>query len=260
MIKSLITWIFIIAYLATIFGFISKENQEVVCKSVDIEVVDNTNNYFIQNEDVLGILKNNGFDLVGEKLHKINRDELEGIIDIHPTIKKAEIYCGHTGKVYIEIIQRKPIVRIINKNAESYYIDQEGFLMPLSDNYTATVIVANGNLNELYHNNNNTSVLSNDTIVNASKKLKEIYNLVVYILQNPFWEAQIQQIYINNKDEYELVPRVGTHIIIFGSINQMEKKFKKLKAVYEQGFSKYGWNNYRIINLKYENQVVCTKK
>ncbi|MFW6222798.1 MAG: cell division protein FtsQ, partial [Bacteroidota bacterium] len=59
---------------------------------------------------------------------------------------------------------------------------------------------------------------------------------------------------------FEIIPRVGAHFIHFGSIDQYEWKFKKLKYLYKKGFSKEGWNKYEQINLKYKNQIICTKR
>ena len=40
-----------------------------------------------------------------------------------------------------------------------------------------------------------------------------------------------------------------------------EEKFEKLKMFYTEGLNKTdGWNKYSTINIKYKNQVVCTKK
>jgi cell division protein FtsQ len=44
-------------------------------------------------------------------------------------------------------------------------------------------------------------------------------------------------------------------------MEQWEKKLHNLELLYEQGFSAYGgWNGYSTINLKYTNQVICTKR
>jgi len=53
---------------------------------------------------------------------------------------------------------------------------------------------------------------------------------------------------------------VGAHIIEFGDINAHEEKFDKLYALYSQGLKREGWNKYIRINLKYKEQVVCTKR
>jgi len=89
--------------------------------------------------------------------------------------------------------------------------------------------------------------------------LCDIYKIAKFIHNDEFWNSQIEQIYIKN-NEYELIPRVGSQIILFGGVEDFNKKFVKLKALYKQGFSQVGWNKYKIINLKYSNQIICTKK
>jgi cell division protein FtsQ len=48
---------------------------------------------------------------------------------------------------------------------------------------------------------------------------------------------------------------------VFGEAKDFEEKFEKLKTFYTEGLNKTdGWNKYSTINIKYKNQVVCTKK
>jgi cell division protein FtsQ len=82
----------------------------------------------------------------------------------------------------------------------------------------------------------------------------------MYIRSDKFWEAQIVQIYVNGKGEFELIPRVGAHIIEFGKAEDIEEKFEKLWILYNEGFYNTGWNQYDKISLKYKNQAVCTKR
>jgi cell division protein FtsQ len=70
----------------------------------------------------------------------------------------------------------------------------------------------------------------------------------------------VEQIYLNEKGEYELIPRVGAHVVKFGSFENYREKFRNLKAFYKKGLNNVGWNQYLYINLKYDNQIICTKK
>jgi cell division protein FtsQ len=90
--------------------------------------------------------------------------------------------------------------------------------------------------------------------------MKDILALASFIADDPFWDAQIVQVYVNQKREFELVPRVGTQIILFGDRSRMEQKFFNLATLYHEGFRQKGWNRYEIINLKYNHQVICTKR
>ena len=146
---------------------------------------------------------------------------------------------------------------------ENYYLDDDGKMMPLSDKYTSNVLVANGNISESFGQNYFRSVanIAKDSTLRARSVLDELYAMATYINKDEFWKAQIQQIYINNDKEMELIPLVCNHKIIFGDTSNMEEKFNKLLTFYKQGLSYTGdWNKYSIINLKFKNQIVCTKK
>jgi cell division protein FtsQ len=84
--------------------------------------------------------------------------------------------------------------------------------------------------------------------------------LAAYINSDPFLKSQIIQLYIKENKEIELIPRVGNHNILLGKINGYEEKFKKLKLFYSEGVKQTGWNNYKEINLKFKDQIVCVKK
>ena len=93
-----------------------------------------------------------------------------------------------------------------------------------------------------------------------SIQLAEIHRFCTYVMGHPFWREQIVQLYVNRRGEYELIPRVGAHQILMGSMEEWELKLRNLELLYQQGFSTYGWNSYGTINLKYTNQVICTKR
>jgi cell division protein FtsQ len=74
------------------------------------------------------------------------------------------------------------------------------------------------------------------------------------------WDAQIAQIYVDDKHEIELIPRVGSHRILLGDADSLETKFSNLLAFYKQAIPKVGWDAYKVINIKYANQVVGVKR
>ena len=170
---------------------------------------------------------------------------------------------GINGLVKVDVKQRNPIIRVINADGDSYYIDDEGKLMPLSDKYTMKVLVANGNIMEPYSRRYMYSMedMGKDTLLNKTSMLDELYAVAKYIDTSSFWKAQVQQVYINSERDMEIVPLAGDQKIIFGDTTCMEEKFKKLLTFYQQGLNTTGWwDKYAVINLKFKNQIVCTKK
>ena len=93
----------------------------------------------------------------------------------------------------------------------------------------------------------------------GEQKLKNIFALAKFISDDKLWNSQIEQVYINRAGEFELVPRVGPHLILLGDIDDYAGKFEKLEIFYKEGLNNVGWNHYSKINLKFKDQIVCTK-
>jgi len=90
--------------------------------------------------------------------------------------------------------------------------------------------------------------------------LKDIYYLVKYINGDNFWSAQIDQIFVDGKDEIDLIPRVGNHTIHLGSAENYEGKLRNLQAFYDEVLPEVGWNKYSTINLAFKDQIVCKRR
>lgn len=88
----------------------------------------------------------------------------------------------------------------------------------------------------------------------------DLYNFVLFLQKDRFWNDQIVQIYVNADHDVELVPLVGNQRILLGSLDDYPEKLEKLRLFYDQAIPKVGWEKYSMINLKYKNQIVCTKR
>jgi cell division protein FtsQ len=122
--------------------------------------------------------------------------------------------------------------------------------MPLSENFTANVLVANGLIDEDFSG-------KVDTL--STKLAKDLFRMAQFIKADTIWDSQIEQIYVDVKGDIEMVPRVGNHKIILGDADSLQSKFKNLLVFYKKAMPKVGWDTYNTINLKFANQVVCSK-
>ncbi|WP_321279451.1 hypothetical protein [Marinifilum fragile] len=238
-ITVILIWVSLLGYLLVSFSFVGEKRDAIVLNDIKVKVKDSVDSGFVSNKDVETIVKKQYPDWEGNSVYAINKEVLEDKINQVPYVKKSEVYSSLSGNLIVEIHQRNPIVRILQ--GRGYYIDEEGKKMPLSPKFTSRVLVVSGAVNEQLIK-------------------EELFDLVKFITNDEFWKSQITQIHVTREKEYVLVPRVGAHKIELGSIENYQKKFKKLYALYTDGFAKTGWNRYKGINLKYENQVVCTKK
>ena len=251
-------WIVVLSIIIITLGFVDNSSKQTAFSKPIINIDYETENRFINENDILSQIlnKNDTGELL---LNDFSVTHIEEKLSNNHSIKDVQVYKTVDGKLVVNVQQRRPIVRIFSRN-ESYYIDDKGNLMPLSNKYTARLLVVSGNLSESFakrykfnYNNLNDS-LQDKTL------LDDIYKIANFIDKSEFWKAQIEQIDVNKLHEFELIPKVGNHKIVLGEVGDLEGKFEKLMIFYKKGLNKTGWNEYSVINLKYKNQVVCTKR
>lgn len=250
----------VIAFLITV-GFASHHQSLMPCTGLFITIDDSTGKGFVEEKDVREIIMNKTGILEGKSLASINISMLEKIINSNPFIYDAEVFSTVDGKVNIEVKQRIPVLRVINYNNESFYLDHEGGIMPPSEKFTARVPVATGYIYDTETKakiNQDKSKIENDSINHSV--LQQLYNIVIFTGKKDFWNAMVQQLYVNENGDIEMIPRIGSHTVVIGDDRFLEDKFKKLLVFYREGLNKKGWDKYSMINLKYKDQVVCTKK
>ena len=252
-------WLVLLSGTVVLLGFVKNEHNRIKCTNVEVNIDNADENEFVSKADILQMALENRDKLEGQTLQTIDVNKLEKIFNTHPAVANAEVFENIAGDLTINITQKRPIARIITALGESYYIDSKGKLMLWSHSYTARVPVITGEIYESFAKNNLLDLSSNDINDSLLKKNKlfGLYALVKYIDSDEFWKAQIQQISVG--EDIELIPLMGNHRIIFGDVQEIDAKFKKLMIFYTHGLSKVGWNAYSEINLKFKNNVVCKK-
>ncbi len=260
-IKLISIWLLIVAYLFLISGFIADREEGLLCNAIEIKIMDSLDTKFINKNDIIALLEQNNIKILGEPVNDINLKKLESLFANNQQISNSEIYITEKGRLNIEVVQYKPLVRIINSNNISYYLGEYGTIIPLSYRFSPYVIVVSGNIHEPFNINRVNNILDNitDSLNKKERVIYDAFRLVKFISDNEFWNSQIVQIYVNDNYEFEIVPRVGPHIIEFGEINDIEEKFIKLETLYLKWLNNTDWNNYTIINVKYKNQIICKK-
>jgi cell division protein FtsQ len=245
---KILTWIGIAAWFVVILGFVSSEADQVLCTQIEVVLSDTVNSRFVSDSDIRAMIQSEGLQLQGYPLKEINTRELESRLEANAYIKRAEVNTDVTGRMEIRVEQRVPLVRIMPEGREGFYLDLEGRVLPLSTQFVPHIMLVSGNIE------------APDKNGQVGEQLQQIHHFCAFISEHPFWSGQIVQLYVNRRGEYELIPRVGAHQILLGSMEQWEQKLRNLELLYEQGLSNYGWNSYGTINLKYTNQIICTKR
>jgi cell division protein FtsQ len=251
--KNLLIGLSIALYLVVALSFTKTKAKEQRCTNIEFTVLDSNENLFVSPKDIQKILSRNEFNIIGYPITEINVLNIEKAIASHPSIEIAHAYSCVKGKVHLSVEQRYPIIRIFNQNGTGYYIDDKGFLMPLSRNYTARVPIVTGKIHRPFEEfkKQDLKLQSSDTL------LHNLYNLAVELQNTAYWNAICDQIYIQDENEIRMIPKMGCKEIIFGQNRNFAKDFETLNTFYTEVLPIVGWNKYKTINLKYQQQIVC---
>ena len=169
----------------------------------------------------------------------VNKVSLERVLVKNPMIKSAQVYYSLDGYIHVNIQQREPVLRVLT--GEGYYVDRDGRVMPLSSKFTSRVVVATGDINKKF----------------ACEKLGPF---AMKLKNEPFWDAYIEQLVVRSNEDVVMIPKVGDFRIVLGKVDDCEVRLEKLILFLKDGITKKGWNRYKEINLKFDNQVVCVRK
>ena len=260
-ILTIIFWIALFAGAGVLVGFTEAEHYARTCKNLLISIDYGSADPLITRSGIDSLILKTSGSLKGKPLGYINTGVIEQTIRKQPYVEKVAVYENNEGTLFIDVKQREPLLRVINRNFESFYIDRSGALLPVNPGFSARVPVANGAIDASYYKNPEfrINIMAINDSIYFDSLLTNLYRMAIHMQHDPFMKSQIDQIYVDENGEFELIPRIGNHVILFGKAEDIDLKFNKLYAFYKLGLNNIGWTKYNVINIKYKNQVVCSK-
>lgn len=240
------------------------DQQELIMESPFIQLELQNEMPLLNKKDILTSIQKSQLFYSGFKRQNMNIAVVEDYLSKLNEVEKAEVFynVGETWNIHVKL--KKPIARIIPDSSMSFYLDSHGQPFNLIKKYHAHIIPFTG-INEFDLGNmklNSQGLINNDSLI-TNKKLTEIYRISNYVCNSAFYSALIVQVHFSEEEGFVLIPRVGKHKIIFGRAPNEQivaEKFEKLSIFYKEVIPYEGWEKYHTINLKFENQIVATKK
>ncbi|WP_458628831.1 cell division protein FtsQ/DivIB [Winogradskyella sp. PC D3.3] len=220
-----------------LFAFSNERNKGRKVSALNIKFL-GENKLFITEANVSKLLILNQEPVSEQPKDIIDLNELEIALNSNPMIKQAEVFMSVNGRLSAEIEQKRPIARV-NTNA-SYYIDDEGGFMPLSHNYAARVPLVTGNIKK--------------------NKLETVFQFAKFADGDDFLKKHVIEIRQNDDETIDFKIRKSDFKVHVGTLKNLEKKINNFKAFYQKALKDQILDRYSVVNLKFDKQVICTKK
>ncbi len=237
---------------ATVFLLASGIKSKGVhqCKGVEINIHGVSNNFFVDKKDILNsITVGESANPGGKAIGSFNLKKLEAELKKNVWIKSAQLFFDNNEVLKVMVQEREPIARVFTRTGTTFYIDIDLTILPLSDKFSARLPVF-------------TNFPSDKKILSKvdSSLLGDIRTISLALQKDSFSMAMVEQVDITVQRMFEMIPKIGNQLIVFGDVTDVDAKLQKLKLFYKEIMVKAGWNNYSVINVQYKNQVVAKRK
>ena len=226
-----------LALVIFLYSFTGKRNLNRKVTKAEVVFV-GENQLFVKQKAVNKLLIENRQDPKTIAIDALDLNKLEKTIDSHPLIDKSEVSVSVDGVLKAVVKQKTPIARINGKGA-SFYIDYKGNKMPLSNNYTARVLLVSGEIND--------------------KNKEDLAKLFRVIYDDVFLKKNIIGMQVMPNGSVLMLNRNYNFKIDFGQLINVEQKFKNYKAFFQKVVLDSSIAEYKKIDLRFAEQVVCTK-
>ena len=244
-----VLWSIAGAALIVLFVVAWKAKEEKKYNSIQIELVgENTAALFMDEKEILQIIHEQGVK-EGQAIGELNLNTLEKYLETIRWVKQVELFLDNAQVLQVKIEQRIPIARIFTASGNSFYIDKEGLQLPLKQLTVLRLPVFTNFPTDQEKLSKPDSLLLND-----------ILHFTKAVQNDSFFMAQTAQVNIAVNGDFELVPSVGDHLVLIGSVENIEDKLNRLYTFYKKVWVQSGLNAYQVIDCRFDNQIVALKK
>jgi cell division protein FtsQ len=234
-----------------LLGAVGQRQDSRVCRHIEVEIEQQYGNYFIDEADIIRLItQDNRLPLIGSRQGQFSLKELEKRLLTNHFVRKCQVARSLNGDLLVYIQQARPIVRVLSPSGFNGYVGETGQQLPLSDRFTARVLLVEWEDERPLRQHNWLET-------EANKPYLQVFQ---YIDQSRFWKAQIAQLYIRRDGSIVLYPQIGKQYIEFGipeSQEDIADKFHRLDLFYKKIIPARGWNRYGRVSVAYENQIIC---
>ncbi len=350
---AILGWGVILAYILYASHLAQEHHAEQRVEEVMVSMSDSTaTQIFATSEQIRKQLQRGGFRIENRLVDSVDAVKISDYISRNGFVRDVDTYVTYSGKVYVEVKQHEPIVRLLCGGANSYVTSEgEAFRSPQGSAYYAAVVTGEykpmfvlnyeGNISsrcasmlakqdeklaklgeefakvkserseclgkksdlrkkskrgifEIKENHQQRKVGIGVEMAKCEDKLRQLtarkvslekrkqgvelhkkklqkkyddfvnlINFVTKVEEDSFWSAEVVQFVADTTSTGEitlrLVPRSGDFVIEFGTLADSDEKLEKLQTFYDEGLAHLGWNQYKIVDVRYNKQVICTK-
>ena len=216
------------------------KSRDEVCNEVQVEVINDDSTHFVTPSGIIEEMERHHIIVKGKPLWQINVQDLEKTLGELEYVERVECLFENGGRLKIRVEQIVPVMRVFDGD-KSYYVNKDGKRMTAISTFHANVPIVEGHFTEQY-------------------SPKRLLPLVEYVEQDSALKSLVSMFVMSDSNNIFIIPAIQGHVVNMGNCTGYEAKFKKLQLFYNKVMPVKGWTYYDTISVKWDHQVVATKR
>lgn len=239
-ITLIVVSVLLAAYVVVAFPFVKLLKKDDCCKDIDINIDYTESVKFVSYDFISSQLHEMGIDPIGKRIADIDIADIEKRLKGKDYIENVECYFTSDNRLVIDLQPLHPVMRVFDAD-DSYYVNKEGKRMQSNANFFIDRPVVKGRFTPEY-------------------QPTRLLPLIEFMENSERWRNLAGMIEVRDSNNIFLIPKVANHVINLGNTDGLESKFAKLARMYNEVIPVKGWNFYDTISLKWDYQIVATRR
>jgi len=186
-------------------------------------------------------------DITFQSITDIDISLVEDMLNSDTRVLNAEVYVDAHQNLIVDVVQRRPILRVMNQQGDQFYVDQSGSYVQTVDKKATRVPVVTGYVESLDRQGH----------VAFTPRLQSAFEVITESRKDPVLKALIEQVHIEKNKRIVIIPKIGDEHIVLDHTDRLSDKLSNLRQFYKELARTDSWDKYNEINISYNNQVVA---
>jgi cell division protein FtsQ len=250
--KRIILIFAMLGIIICLFVYMCNTKGYPVCKGIDVKINNLKVAKLITVDDVKKMIEHSKIAGKGKPLSDEVVTKTLKLVKSNSSVKNVVVYQTGDSILHVELEQRIPVVRIMTSSS-SCYLDGTGVAFPVSKRYSCDVPLVTGKI----------KLPAGGKTLSDTVFARDLLSFTDFISNSPFWNAQIQQIDVDENKNVEFVICSDNHLIRLGQLHGYKKKLDNLFVFYKKLNPYYrGANNtpFAVLDLRFNKQIVAIKR
>ena len=240
-ILSIVLWVVTGAALIVLFVSGRTKYLKTPLKGIQIDLERSHTNGFVEKDSLLAYAKavcdmEHHNTISNIDMYKVNK-----LLTDNPWIEHGSAFVDLNDTLFIKAKEYEPVLRVYNTDGTSEYVTAEGVIIPSSPHYTPHLIIASGHFDD-------------------EASIAEALVIAQSIRHDEYLAEHIGQIYLNQNHDFEVTVNNLPAKVIVGDTCAIDNKLGRLKTLLEKYNNTEELIGYKTLDIRYKNQIVCTKK